>query len=89
MFRTTEAMVNSDIVKAGYLTKSPPGAAPPMSQWRRRWFVLCDSLRVYPLAERHLRLEYYQNEGDVRKLCDPKGECFAPTVKYCSNHKSE
>ncbi len=73
MFRKPDTVANTEIVKAGYLTKSPPGAAPPMSQWRRRWFVLCDSLRAYPLAERHLRLEYYQNEGDVRKLCDPKG----------------
>jgi hypothetical protein len=62
-----------EIVKSGYLTKSPPGDAPPMSKWRRRWFVLRDSLRCYPLSERFVRLEYYQNESESLKLADPKG----------------
>ncbi len=73
MYRPSDTISNPEVVKAGYLTKSPPGDAPPMSQWRRRWFVLCDSFRAYPLAERHVRLEYFQNEAEARKLCDPKG----------------
>ncbi|XP_003387588.1 PREDICTED: son of sevenless homolog 1-like isoform X2 [Amphimedon queenslandica] len=72
---------NNEIVKSGYLTKSPPLDAPSISQWRRRWFVLRDSIRSYPLAERYVRLEYYQNESEARKLSDPKGivnltECY-------------
>ena len=62
-----------EVVKSGYLTKSPPEGAPLMSQWRRRWFVLCDSSRAYPLAERSLRMEYYQSEEEVKRLADPKG----------------
>ena len=65
---------NPEVIKVGYLTKSPPVSA-PMSQWRKRWFVLCDSLRAYPLAERYVRLEYYQSESEQRKLMDPKGKC--------------
>lgn len=72
MYRSTVTH-NNEVVKVGYLTKSPPSDAPPMSQWRRRWFVLRDSLRSYPLAERFVRLEYYQNESEARKLADPKG----------------
>lgn len=68
---------NPEVVKSGYLTKSPPEGAPLMSQWRRRWFVLCDSRRAFPLGERHIRLEYYQSEADARKLADPKGSLTA------------
>ena len=64
---------SSEIVKSGYLTKSPPEVAALVSQWRRRWFVLLDSSRAYPLAERSLRMEYYQSESDTRRLADPKG----------------
>lgn len=67
-------MSQNEIVKSGYLTKSPPVDAPSISQWRRRWFVLRDSIRSYPLAERYVRLEYYQNESEARKLSDPKGK---------------
>lgn len=64
---------HSEVIKSGYLTKSPPEAAALVSQWRRRWFVLLDSSRAYPLADRSLRMEYYQNESDTKKLADPKG----------------
>lgn len=62
-----------ETVKTGYLTKSPPGSSGKLRRWQRRWFVLLDSRLSYPLAERYVRIEYYQTEADVKKLVDPKG----------------
>lgn len=62
-----------EFVKAGYLVKSPPISRACVSQWHRRWFLLMDSRLVFPLAERYVRLVYYQSETDVRRLADPKG----------------
>ena len=64
-------MSRGEIVKAGYLTKSPPEGR--VAQWHRRWFVFADSHLVYPLAERYVRMEYYQSEEDAKKLRNPKG----------------
>lgn len=64
-------MQRGEIVKAGYLTKSPPDK--PMAQWHKRWFVLLDSKLVYPLAPRCVRLVYYQSEMEAKKLGNPKG----------------
>lgn len=75
-------MAVSEVVKSGYLTKSPPEGAPVMSQWRKRWFVLCDSKLAYPLAPRQIRLEYYQSASDSKKLADPKGS-FVMLAVYC------
>ena len=69
-------MSRGEVVRAGYLTKSPPEkAGKMMAQWHRRWFVLADSHLVYPLADRYVRLEYYQNESEAKRLADPKGGC--------------
>ena len=62
-----------EFVKAGYLIKSPPLSRALVSQWHRRWFLLMDSRLVYPLAERYVRLVYYQSEADAKRLADPKG----------------
>ena len=32
-----------------------------------------DSRLVYPLADRYVRLEYYQSEVEAKRLADPKG----------------
>lgn len=64
-----------EFVKAGYLVKSPPLSRAYVSQWHRRWFLLMDSRLVYPLAQRYVRLVYYQSEADAKRLADPKGEC--------------
>ena len=64
-------MQRGEIVKAGYLTKSPPDK--PVAQWHKRWFVLLDSKLVYPLAPRCVRLVYYQSEMEAKKLGNPKG----------------
>ena len=66
-----EKMQRGEIVKAGYLTKSPPDK--PVAQWHKRWFVLLDSKLVYPLAPRCVRLVYYQSEMEAKKLGNPKG----------------
>ena len=58
---------------SGYLTKSPPESKSRVAQWHRRWFLLMDSRLVYPLADRYVRLEYYQSEIEARRLADPKG----------------
>ncbi len=63
-----------EVVKTGYLVKSPPLSRAPVSQWHRRWFKLMDSKRVYPMAKRFIRLDYYQSEADAKSLADPKGE---------------
>ncbi len=63
-----------EFVKGGYLVKSPPLSRALVSQWHRRWFVLMDSRLVYPLAERYVRLMYYQSEADAKRLADPKGK---------------
>ena len=69
-----------EFVKAGYLVKSPPLSRALVSQWQRRWFLLMDSRLVYPLAERYVRLAYYQSEADAKRLADPKGECCTPST---------
>ena len=66
-------MNEGEIVKSGYLTKSPPEGRVALAQWHRRWFVFSDSHLVYPLAERYVRMEYYQSEEDAVKLKNPKG----------------
>lgn len=66
-----------EFVKAGYLVKSPPVSRALVAQWHRRWFLLMDSKLVYPLAERYVRLVYYQSEADAKRLADPKGELKA------------
>lgn len=66
-------MSQGEVVKSGYLTKSPPEGRAAIAQWHRRWFVFSDSLLVYPLAKRYVRMEYYQSEEDAKKLKDPKG----------------
>ena len=58
---------------SGYLTKSPPESKIKVAQWHRRWFLLMDSGLVYPLADRYVRLEYYQSEIEAKRLADPKG----------------
>ena len=63
-----------ELVRCGYLIKSPPDGKAKVAQWHRRWFVLADSRLVYPLADRYVRLEYFQNEVDPKKMADPKGE---------------
>ena len=63
---------SGEVVKSGYLIKSPPEAK-MAAKWHKRWFVLSDSKLVYPLADRYVRLEYYQSEGEAKKLADPKG----------------
>ena len=65
-----------EFVKAGYLVKSPPVSRAYVSQWHRRWFLLMDSKLVYPLAERYVRLVYYQSEADAKRFADPKGQQF-------------
>lgn len=66
-------MSQGEVVKSGYLTKSPPEGRAAIAHWHRRWFVFSDSLLVYPLAKRYVRMEYYQSEEDAKKLKDPKG----------------
>lgn len=68
-------MSKGEVVKAGYLTKSPPEGRLAIAQWQRRWFVFADSHRAYPLADRYIRMEYYQSEEDAEKCKDPKGMC--------------
>lgn len=62
-----------EFVMSGYLTKSPPESKIKVAQWHRRWFLLMDSRLVYPLADRYVRLEYYQSEVEAKRLADPKG----------------
>ena len=64
-----------EIVRSGYLIKSPPDAQ-KIAQWKKRWFVLADSRLVYPLADRYVRLEYYASEMEAKRLADPKGKCL-------------
>ena len=71
MAETTDS--RGEFVKAGYLIKSPPVSRALVAQWHRRWFLLMDSKLVYPLAERYVRLDYYQSEADAKRLADPKG----------------
>lgn len=66
-------MSRGEVVKAGYLTKSPPERVSKVAQWHRRWFVLSDSHKVYPLAKRYVRMEYYQGEDDTKRMKNPKG----------------
>lgn len=63
-----------EFVMSGYLTKSPPESKIKVAQWHRRWFLLMDSRLVYPLADRYVRLEYYQSELEAKRLADPKGK---------------
>lgn len=67
---------HGEVVKSGYLIKSPPESK-VAAQWHRRWFVLADSRLVYPLADRYVRLEYYQSEADAKRFADPKGWSLA------------
>lgn len=66
-------MSRGEFIKAGYLTKSPPESKIKVAQWHKRWFLLMDSRLVYPLADRYVRLEYYQSEIEAKRLADPKG----------------
>lgn len=68
-------------MKSGYLTKSPPEGRAAIAQWHRRWFVFSDSLLVYPLAKRYVRMEYYQSEEDAKRLKDPKGRRYV-NIRY-------
>lgn len=68
-------MSRGETVKRGYLTKSPPESKTLVAQWHKRWFLLMDSKLVYPLADRYVRLEYYENEKEALRLADPKGAC--------------
>lgn len=72
MINGYEMATGGEFVMAGYLIKSPPDNK-PMAQWHRRWFLLMDSRLVYPLADRFVRLEYYQSEAEARRFADPKG----------------
>ena len=72
MINGYEMATRGEFVMAGYLIKSPPDNK-PMAQWHRRWFLLMDSRLVYPLADRFVRLEYYQSEAEARRFADPKG----------------
>jgi len=63
-----------EVVKTGYLVKSPPLSRAPVSQWHKRWFQLMDSRLVFPMAKRYVRLNYYQSETDAKSLSDPKGK---------------
>ena len=74
-------------MKAGYLTKSPPEGRLTIAQWQKRWFVLADSHRVYPLASRYVRMEYYQSEEDADKLRNPKGEYELLLVDIAESRK--
>lgn len=56
----------NNIVKTGYLTKSPPPGA--MKGWKRRYFVLSGASEVTGEA----KLEYYEDEDSVRGS-EPKG----------------
>ena len=47
------------VKKTGYLIKSPSDGK---GRWRKRWFMLMDSVEVVPLTgtpKRQVRLEYY------------------------------
>lgn len=61
-----------EVVKRGYLTKSPP-ARQALAKWKRRWCMLLDSHLVYPLAPRYVRLEYFEDEESQLAGKDPKG----------------
>ena len=67
-------MSRGEIIKVGYLTKSLQEKSGRVAQWHKRWFVLADSRLVYPVAPRYVRLEYYQNEEEAKRLADQKGE---------------
>ena len=58
----------TQIIKEGYLTKSPPLDVETLirKRWRLRWFVLCYD-NVEPT------LYYFKNEK-YRKQCKPKGK---------------
>ena len=72
-----DSMVESEacgeIVKVGYLVKSPPTNRGLVSQWHKRWFLLMDSKLVFPTADRYVRMDYYHSEVDAKRLADPKG----------------
>ncbi|KAI6652175.1 Son of sevenless-like protein 1-like [Oopsacas minuta] len=65
-------MSGKETVKCGYLTKSPPDNKSAFYGWRKRYFILIDSIRAFPFAPRHIRIEYYQNYEDS-KLGNPLG----------------
>ena len=54
-------MYSKEVVKNGYLTKSPPDNKTAFHGWKKRYFILIDSTRVYPFAPRNIRIEYYTN----------------------------
>ncbi len=64
-----------EVVKRGYLTKSPP-AKQALAKWKRRWCMLLDSHLVYPLAPRYVRLEYFDGEESQLAGKEPKGALF-------------
>jgi hypothetical protein len=64
----------NNVIKTGYLTKSPPAGA--MKGWKRRFFVL-----LRPSEESgEARLEYYQNEESVSGSQGPKGVILLESV---------
>lgn len=68
--------VHGEVVKCGYLVKSPPQSRAPVAHWHKRWFLLMDSKLVYPMGERYVRMDYYQSEADAKRLADPKGNSY-------------
>lgn len=69
----TAAWTYNNVVKTGYLTKSPPPGA--MKGWKRRYFVL-----FRPSEESgEGRLEYYENEESVNGA--PKGVILLESVQ--------
>jgi len=81
-------MSRGEIIKAGYLTKSPPEKSGRVAQWHKRWFVLADSRLVYPVAPRYVRLEYYQSEEEAKRLADPKGVIKLSECREIANRES-
>ena len=61
-----------EVLKRGYLTKSPPQRQ-ALAKWKRRWCMLCDSRLVYPCAPPYVRLEYYEDETAALACKEPKG----------------
>ena len=54
--------------KTGYLTKSPRRRNFKLGRWRRRWFILVETIVSKPgkLPERYVWLEYFKMPGKHR-----------------------
>eukprot|EP00118_Oscarella_pearsei_P009942 m.58808 g.58808 ORF g.58808 m.58808 type:complete len:576 (+) comp34833_c0_seq1:109-1836(+) len=78
-----------EVLKRGYLTKSPPQRQ-ALAKWKRRWCMLCDSRLVYPCAKPYVRLEYYEDETAALACKEPKGavDLLADQVKIETNSSS-